>query len=384
MHDGERLLRLVERIYEAVIEPDSWTLLLQELSETLGGAAIQLSLRLPETLPTPDCFYRVGLEDAYHPLFVKHVISGLPWGSSANQAFRGRFALASELLTEDDLTGSPFFREYMQPQGLAAEWPVCHMICAEEGRPLSGMVIYRREGCRSIDADDLRLLDLLVPHLARAYAIHCRLRDERSERRALTEVLDRLPTGVLLLDAEGLSLLQNRSLRDIVALGDGFRIRQGRPCLDDARENRNLQLLISTALEEAASGAAAGGVMSATRPSGRRSFPVMVGPLLAASSESGIHEARAIMFVADPERGNVGTSEVLEGLYQLTPAEADLVRLIAEGRSLEQVADERGVTMNTVRSQLKQVFSKTDTNRQGELVHLVLAGIASIRDGGAI
>jgi len=47
------------------------------------------------------------------------------------------------------------------------------------------------------------------------------------------------------------------------------------------------------------------------------------------------------------------------------------------------VAAERGVTMNTVRSQLKQVFSKTDTSRQGELVHLVLTGVASIRNGDA-
>ena len=74
---------------------------------------------------------------------------------------------------------------------------------------------------------------------------------------------------------------------------------------------------------------------------------------------------------------------MLETLYQLTHAEAELVRLIAEGNSLEEVAAQRGVTMNTVRSQLKQVFSKTDTSRQGELVHLVLTGIASIRDGDA-
>ncbi len=70
---------------------------------------------------------------------------------------------------------------------------------------------------------------------------------------------------------------------------------------------------------------------------------------------------------------------MVESLYALTPAEAELVRLLAEGCSLDQVAEQRGVTMNTVRSQLKQVFCKTDTSRQGELVHLVLTGVAAIR-----
>jgi DNA-binding CsgD family transcriptional regulator len=52
--------------------------------------------------------------------------------------------------------------------------------------------------------------------------------------------------------------------------------------------------------------------------------------------------------------------------------------MLSEGRSLEQVAAARGVTMNTVRSQLKQVFSKTDTKRQGELVRLVLTGVTGV------
>ena len=66
---------------------------------------------------------------------------------------------------------------------------------------------------------------------------------------------------------------------------------------------------------------------------------------------------------------------------RLTPVYLEYMKI---ARSLEQVAAKRGVTMNTVRSQLKQVFSKTDTNRQGELVHLVLAGIASIREREAM
>ena len=128
-------------------------------------------------------------------------------------------------------------------------------------------------------------------------------------------------------------------------------------------------------------GGSPGDVLSVTRPSGRRPFLLMVGPLLAAHPDSSIDDAKAILFIADPEGGRITTTEVLETLYQLTHAEAELVRLMAEGYSLEEVAAERGVTMNTVRSQLKQVFAKTDTSRQGELVHLVLTGIASVREG---
>ena len=67
-------------------------------------------------------------------------------------------------------------------------------------------------------------------------------------------------------------------------------------------------------------------------------------------------------------------------LVQSAPAEADLVRLLAAGHPLEAAAELRGVTMNTVRSQLKQVFAKTDTKRQAELVRLVLTGVCTIRD----
>ena len=73
-------------------------------------------------------------------------------------------------------------------------------------------------------------------------------------------------------------------------------------------------------------------------------------------------------------------TEVLQGLYSLTQAEAELVGLLAQGLSLEEAARQRSVTMNTVRSQLKQVFSKTDTKRQGQLVRLVLSGVAPIQD----
>ncbi|MGI9590487.1 MAG: helix-turn-helix transcriptional regulator, partial [Myxococcota bacterium] len=172
----------------------------------------------------------------------------------------------------------------------------------------------------------------------------------------------------------------NRSAEKIVELDDGFEIVDGHPRLAEARQNRMLQQLVRKAAATTVEhGKASGHVTSFERPSGRRSFSAMVSPLLAAAPDMATDEARALLFISNSEGGGPGTLEVLEGLYQLTPAEAELVQLISSGRSLEEVAEVRGVTMNTVRSQLKQVFCKTDTNRQGELVHLVLSGVASLQ-----
>lgn len=379
MRDQGRALQLVEQIYQALVDPDGWNGFLESLSVELGGAAVQLSLRLPDENPAPADFVSYGLDESYREVFIKLAVEGLPWGSLDKAAFRGGFAHGSEVVNEPDVADTPLYMDFMRPQGLAAEWPICHLVATQNGFPMSGVVIFQREGGRAIDAGDFALLDSLVPHLARAYAIHCRLRQTRQETDALNEAVNRLPTGVLLLDAEACVVMRNRSADQILALDDGFSLTRDIPQLSDGHQNRELQKTIQACVrEQRPRGASLGAVMLVNRPSGRRPFSMLVSPLLAALPGSFTNEARAIIFVADPDGGQISATAILQSLYQLTHAEAELVRLIAEGCSLERVAETRGVTMNTVRSQLKQVFSKTDTNRQSELVHLVLAGVARV------
>lgn len=74
----------------------------------------------------------------------------------------------------------------------------------------------------------------------------------------------------------------------------------------------------------------------------------------------------------DLERRREGPkAEVLARTFGLSPAEARLATLIAAGRSPEQAAQNLGLALDTVRNQLKVVFAKTQTHRQGELVALL-------------
>jgi len=86
-------------------------------------------------------------------------------------------------------------------------------------------------------------------------------------------------------------------------------------------------------------------------------------------------QASALLVVTPVDRSAVPTAEVLQGLFDLTPAEARVARGIGQAETIDTLAVATGVNRETVRSQLKAVLSKTGLSRQQELVSL-LAGKA--------
>jgi DNA-binding CsgD family transcriptional regulator len=63
----------------------------------------------------------------------------------------------------------------------------------------------------------------------------------------------------------------------------------------------------------------------------------------------------------------------LRAEFGLTKAEARLALRLAEGSSLASAAQAFNVKLTTIRSQLQQVFAKTGTSRQTELVAMILS-----------
>ena len=118
--------------------------------------------------------------------------------------------------------------------------------------------------------------------------------------------------------------------------------------------------------------------MRVRRPSRKRHYTVTVSALLDTPKDPGPHDAMVVLFLVDPESAFAPTAEVLEDLYDLTHSEAQIVRLIAEGFTLEDAARAGGVSVNTARSHLKHVFAKMGTTRQSELLRRIVTGVGSM------
>jgi len=373
-------LPLISRIYEAATDPPRWQSFVDELSVAYGGVGVGFAFQLPG-FPVEGAFFEHGLR---HPdpaymlnVFVEHHKRGLPWSLGYARNFVGRFGLADEVFPDAEVAECSYYHEWMKPLGLAPCGPLGHTIALEDGRPAAVIALFKPEGELPWRAEDCELGNLLVPHLARAWALHQRAH----QNAALAEALDRLPTGVMLLDSRGHVVICNRSADRILDLEDGLLLDAGVPRAARAPDNAVLQQMIREVVDSKATGRfVEGHVMAVTRPSGRRAFPLMLASLLTAGPGHSLHDAVAVLYVTDVEAQTLQRSEPLRKLYALTQAEVELVELLCDGWSLEESAAHRNVTMNTARSQLKQIFFKTGTSRQSELVRLVLAGIAPIRD----
>ncbi len=368
-------LPLIQSIYEATLDASRWQEFIQTLSDAFAGAPAGIALQPPGSPLAGVIFASRGFREEFLPRFAEHAVSGLPWEEGRRRGFVGRFGLTSEIISDERLRASDFYRDWMAPQGLGPHAPIAHTIALDGGHPVAALAIFPTAATGPFGASDLEFGDLLVPHLALGY----RLMAETRRHEALADAIDRFPTGVTLLDARGHLLLANRGARQIFAQNDGIGLDGAAVRAAIASDDASLRRAISTSVEAAVAGRLIeSAVLSVSRRSGRRPYAVMVGPLRPHTGDPTAADAVVVLYVADLEQGVLRRREALRELYGLTEAETQLVELLCQGNSLDEAAGARGVTLNTARSQLKQVFAKTRTSRQSELVRLVISGVASI------
>jgi DNA-binding CsgD family transcriptional regulator len=78
-----------------------------------------------------------------------------------------------------------------------------------------------------------------------------------------------------------------------------------------------------------------------------------------------------LLALVDPQWCREPTPSALQQVFKLTPAEARLAAGLAKGLDLQQISELHGVSVGTLRVQLKSIFAKTQTKRQAQLAVLL-------------
>lgn len=193
---------------------------------------------------------------------------------------------------------------------------------------------------------------------------------------AAEAVLDKLNRGVVIFDDEARVLFVNdsalRMLRDTTVLA----IADGRLCFDDARTQAKLEAFLLRSRELAEGGTGQASVAMRVETDGdRAALRVLLSPLTVPTDPvDGERERRHVLMIYEPHAGRHVPKRILQELYGLSDAEADLVVHLFEGDSLEGAAGRLHISLNTAKTHLQHVFRKCDVHSQGELLQLLSLG----------
>jgi DNA-binding CsgD family transcriptional regulator len=118
----------------------------------------------------------------------------------------------------------------------------------------------------------------------------------------------------------------------------------------------------------------AGGMLRVTRRT-QPPLAVLVAPLPTRLHPApALAPSLALVLITDPADSPILAAQALQQLFGLTAAEAGVALALVAGRSAEEIAAERGVSVPTVRTQIRQLLAKTGALHLRDLVRL-LAGL---------
>lgn len=257
-------------------------------------------------------------------------------------------------LGQERMRRDPYYQELYRPFNLNTT--ACLKV-HEANRVSIFLSLLTQRDAGAPSTENRSLLERLTPHLVRAGRMASRLNELRGECDRRDLLLDQQRAAQWLVDARGKVLLQNRAAEQLLLRGDSpMAVVRGQ--LKTTLHEATFSALLRRATDHR--GAARAGWL----PLGRTEMLVTPVPRHHALNPSSGPLALVALLDNQP-RG-----ELLADIFQLTPAERRLAELVSRGLTPEQSAQRLGVSINTVRSQLRALFRKTETERQAELAAL--------------
>jgi DNA-binding CsgD family transcriptional regulator len=199
-----------------------------------------------------------------------------------------------------------------------------------------------------------------------------------SQTAVACELLNKLPYGIVCVDEKLRIEFMNEAARMLLLQDDGLSICDNRLVAEMPKQTAQIQALVTQAAHGRACPPGSGAwTTRIPRRSVRRSFEIV-------ASLVPLHVGHApgmtyVLFIFDPDGELSPDAELVARLYGLTGAEVRVAIMLMQGKTLEQTSIILQRTKETVRKQLQSIFDKTNTNRQSELIRLLLRGPAALR-----
>lgn len=365
----ERVLDAIAAVYEAALDETLWSAALQKLAAITNSQAATFWVLDGSAHPRLPIFSFINLD----PKLIQEYLDGMAAVDPTVQYLVTHPGLP---IVHDGL----FITEREKDRHAYYDWH--HRYTDMRFRLISrmspapaiqaGVALHRQHAVGRFESGDIEQFETLHRHVERALTLGFRLGSLGSLQQGWMELLDRNSAAILLLDAQQHVIYANQAAVRLCRNSDGLRLSTAGVIAMRRQDNDHLQRLIAQAMSIHAGQSCDGdGVMLVQRPSGKRSYLLLIAPMSKRNSTWAALQPTVSVVITDPELQPAAEHERLRVAFGLTRAEARLAVQLAAGDALQFAAAKLSISYGTARARLAEIFRKTDTHRQGELVKLL-------------
>lgn len=376
------LSKLIDLIYQGATDLAAWQRVPDHLGEWMQASAC--TIFTPMHTPDKHGFMVTNLSPSTMELWATKYQAHDIWaqrGFEKGYLVTGNVGRDQDLLSEQEFLESTIYKELFKPLDIGRL--LTGVVFGAENKDIVPVICsFNRPFNLPFTQQDVDKLELILPHISRALGVMFRLRDAEFRVATSMAALNRLPSGVFLLDADGGVTFANHAAKRILDRGDGLRLRN-RPGVGGFADLLAVGMQFQSLLEDAVRDSISPEILSTRHFSRAVTIPKISGKppfvlhfsSLPAHNEFGVGGStpRAIAFLSDSATPIRMNADLLKSAYSLTKAEIRTAELVSDGFSLEDAAKQLDVSVNTIKSQLRQIYGKTNTNNRAKLVKLLLA-----------
>jgi DNA-binding CsgD family transcriptional regulator len=347
------MFRLLGSIYQAAHDSSLWTNVLQEIADAVHADTVILATPMDDHAA---------------------LIGGLH-AASWKAMLRERMDIERPECGRELVLGRYFSRpagdDSVERISLYCDVPSAGQMVHAMGQKIAGygepyLLVVRRKECGTFGQDEQCIFATLAPHLANALSLHLRMASAQVQVESAHAVLNAFEHAVLRLDRTGHVRFISHTADTLLRTISEVQVKDGR-------------LHMTTA---ALQGALADAIQAVTAPPHGRlcqsltvqrhdetqlQITLLLSPLPSSSS------AEIMVLLTDPRYGSGARTRTLRELYYLSPAEARVAGLLAQGLTVREISEQLRLNLETVRFHVKRLLAKTGSRRQAELMKLMLS-----------
>ena len=365
---------LVNHLYNSVLEQGSLQDFFSALTQTVHSESAHIRLL---DLDSNEIFffehfnYNLDLFNEYRRYYVKldffyQYLRHIPLGGVIR---------SQDVISDRDLLKTELYNDYMRRLG---RFNLSGMCFLRQGNRVAVLSTLRNKSAGAFTQAEMNMLEALTPHLTRAFTLQQRMQQLMHWQSVVDNSMAQLPQGLIFLDNRGQVI--EMTDRAVTQLQGHTMLSLKGNCL--VINNNELQASLDKLIH---------GLIAIYRgdhtlrhfeqalciPANGKTetLQITVAPLSRHQPLSPCFDLQNCIGVLILNPIQPGPSpESLKARYGLSVAECRLVEKLVGGADIKAICQQLGISQNTARSQLKAVFRKTGTNRQAELIKLILTG----------